>query len=79
MWDIKLKFIDVNNSIVVIRGKGVGATKGKGAKYIVMEDNLTLGVGHIMQCTDHISKGCIPETYIISLTNASPINLIKNK
>ena len=57
----------------------MGATKGKGAKYIVMEDDLTLGVGHTLQCTDHVSKGCIPETYIISLTNASPINLIKNK
>ena len=56
MWDIKLKLIETDNSMVVTRGKGGGRTiKGKGIKYMVMEDYLTLGGGNTMQYTDHIS------------------------
>ena len=32
-----------------------------------------------MQCTDHVSYKCTVETYIIELTNVTPINLIKKK
>ena len=48
----------------------------KGAKYMVMEDDLTLGGGHTMQYTDHVSQKCALELYIILLTNITPINLI---
>ena len=32
-----------------------GVIKGKGGKYIVMEDYLILGGGHTMQYTEHVS------------------------
>ena len=38
---------------------------------MVMEDNLTLGGEHTMQCTDDVSQKCIHETYIILLTNVT--------
>lgn len=44
-----------------------------------MEDELTLDGGNTVQCIDHVSWKCIPETYIILLTNVSQINLIKKK
>ena len=28
MWDVKLKLMDTDNSMVVTRGKGVGGRKG---------------------------------------------------
>ena len=43
-----------------------------------MEDDVTLGGGHTMQCTDNVSWIHILETYIILLTNITPVNLIKN-
>lgn len=60
MWDIKLKLIETNNSMVAIRGKGWGAVKGKGSKYMVMEGDLTLGGGDTSisvqhTSTDHVS------------------------
>ena len=53
MWDIKLKLIETESSVVVTRGKGV--RRSKGAKYMVREDDMTLGGGHTMQYTDHVS------------------------
>ena len=44
----------------------------KGVKYLVTEDDLTLGGGHTMQCIDHVSQKCILEIYIILLTNVTP-------
>ena len=35
---------------------GEGAVNCKGAKYMVMEDDLTLGGGHTMQYTDYVSE-----------------------
>ena len=32
-----------------------------------------------MQYTDHVLQNCTPETYIILLTNVTPINSIKKK
>ena len=29
-----------------------------------MEDDLTLGDGHTMQYTDHVSHKCIPKSYM---------------
>ena len=56
MWDIKLKLRDTdNNSMVVSRGKEVKrVVNGKGTKYMVTEDDLTLGNGHMMKYTDHV-------------------------
>ena len=48
----------------------------KGAKYMVTEDDLTLGGGHTLQCTGHVSQKYMLETYIILLINVAPINLI---
>ena len=36
-------------------GRGGGVVKGKGGKNIVMEDDETLGGGHIMQYSDYES------------------------
>lgn len=47
---------------------------------MVMEEDLILGGGHIVQYTDNVSQNCTPKTYIILLTNDTTINLIiKNK
>ena len=51
---IQLKLIDTDNSMVVTRRK-VGRVVVKGTKYIVIEDDLTLGGGHTMQYTDRVS------------------------
>ena len=40
MWDLKLKLIDTDNSVVVTRGKGVGKVKGKGGQIGGDPDNL---------------------------------------
>ena len=49
----------------------------KGTKYRVKEDDLTLGGGHTMQYTGHVSQKCTLEIYIILLTNGTTINVIK--
>ena len=41
--------------MVVTRGKGFGEV-GKGAKCMVIGDDWTLGGGHAMQYTDHVSS-----------------------
>ena len=51
--------------------------KGKGAKYTVMEEDLTLGGEHPLHYTDDVLQDCTLETYIILLTNVTLINLIK--
>ena len=43
------------------------------------EKDLTLGGGHTMQYMDRVSKKCTLKTYVILLTNCTPIHLIKNK
>lgn len=43
MWDINLKLIDIDSSVLVSRGEGVGEG---GTSYLVREDGLTLGGGH---------------------------------
>ena len=42
------------------------------------EDDLTLGGGHTMQYTDHVSQKCPLDTYMVLLTNVTPINLNLN-
>ena len=42
---------------------------------MVTEDGLTLGGGHTIQYTDQLSQKCALETYVILLTNVTPINL----
>ena len=54
MWDMKLKLIDTDNSILVTRGKRVEVLKGKGVKYTVTEDDSTVGGGNILIYTDCI-------------------------
>ena len=46
---------------------------------MVIEGGLTWGRKHTIQDTDFVLQNCVPETYIISLTNAIPINSIKNR
>ena len=48
----------------------------KGAKYMVTEDDLTLGGGHTVPCIDHVSWKSIRETYIM-LTNEFNLNKMK--
>ena len=43
---------------------------------MVTEGDLTLGDGHTMQYTDHLSQKCTPEIYIVLLSNVTPINSI---
>ena len=57
-------------------GSSRGMVKVKGHKYMVMEEDLTLGGGHTMQYTDHILNKCTLDTYMILLTNVTTINLI---
>lgn len=43
---------------------------------MVTKEELTLGGGHTMQYTDHVSWTCTLETYVILFTNGTPIHLI---
>ena len=45
---------------------------------MVMEGDLTWGGEHTIQYTDEVLQNCARETYIILLTNVTPINSIKN-
>ena len=49
----------------------------KGIKYLVMKRDQTLGSEHTMQHRDEVSQNYTPETYILLLTNITPINLNK--
>ena len=49
----------------------------KGTMYMAISDDLTLGGGHTVQYTGHVSQKCTLETYIILLTNVTPINLME--
>ena len=46
---------------------------------MVMEGDLSWGGEHTVQCTNDVSYNCTPETYIILLTNVTPINSKKCK
>ena len=41
---------------------------------MVVEGDLTLDGEHKIQYTDDVLQNCTPETYIILLTNVTPIN-----
>ena len=43
---------------------------------MVTEGDLTLGGKHTVQYSDDLLQSCTPETYIILLTNVTPINSI---
>ena len=43
---------------------------------MVLEGGLTLGGEHTVQYTDDVSENYTPETYIIILTNVTPVSLI---
>ena len=88
MWDIKLKAMNIqtrqtnknSQTQTTVQwlpdGKGMGGSMVKWVKYMVTEDDLTLGGGHTLQCTGHVSQKYMLETYIILLINVAPINLI---
>ena len=46
---------------------------------MVMERDLTWGGEHTIQYTDDVLQNCTPETYIIALTNVTPVNLNNKK
>ena len=44
---------------------------------MVMEEDLTWDSEYTIQFADDVLRNCTPETYIIFLINATPINSIK--
>ena len=44
---------------------------------MVMEGDLTWGGEHTIQYIDNVLQDCAPESYIILLTDVTPINSIK--
>ena len=50
--------------------------KGKGVEYKVMGGHSSWSGKHTVQYAGDASQNCTRETYIILLTNVSPINLI---
>ena len=46
---------------------------------MVKEGNLTCSDEQTIQYTDDVLQNCTPETYIILLTNVTPINSMKSK
>ena len=44
---------------------------------MVMEEDLTSGGEHTLQCTNDVLYNYIPETYMILLTNVTPTNSMK--
>ena len=44
---------------------------------MVMEGDLTWGSECIIKCTDEVLQNCTPETYVMLLTNITPINSVK--
>lgn len=51
----------------------------KGVKHLVMEGDQSLGGEHKMQYVDYVLQNYVLATYIIILTNVTPIYLIKKK
>ena len=43
---------------------------------MMIERDLTWGGEHTIQYTDNVLQNCTPETYIILLTNVTPINSV---
>lgn len=62
--------------MVIAREKGgwVGESEQRGNKW---EQKETLGVKHVMQYADITLLSCTSETYMVVLTDVTPINLIK--
>ena len=46
---------------------------------MLLEGDLTLGREHTIQYTDDVLQNCTPETYIVLLSNVTPVNSIKKK
>ena len=46
---------------------------------MVIDEDLTWGGEHTIQCTDGVLWNCAPETCIILLTSVTSINSIKRK
>ena len=44
-----------------------------------MGRDVTWGSEHTIQYTDDVLQNCTPETYIIALTNVTPVNLNNKK
>ena len=40
---------------------------------MVMEEDLTMGSRHTVQYTSDVSQNCTLETYVILLTNVTPV------
>lgn len=65
MWDVKLKLIDTTLWWLP-GGSGWGVAEGEGAKYLVAEDDLTVGGGHT------VYRSCVREIHtgnLCTLTN----------
>ena len=88
MWDIKLKAAEERTrttetqSQAAVRwlpeGRAEGVETVTGPKYMGTEDAVT-GWGHTVQYTGHVWQKCTRETYIVSLTNVTPLTLIFQK
>lgn len=50
--------------------------QAKGGQYVVTEGDWTLGGEHTMQYRNGLLQNCICGTYIMLLTNVSPVNVI---
>ena len=55
MHDIKLKLIETDRQQYGGYQRQGGGGRTQEVKYMVMKDGLTLGGGHIIQYTDHVS------------------------
>ena len=66
--------------MVITRGKGGwGEVEGCDRGINGGGRRLTWGGEHTIQCTGDVSQKCTPETYVISLTNVTLINSVRNK
>ena len=67
----------IDNLVVVTRGRGGKAVKGKGGQIYSDANDLTLGGGHTVQSADHVSQKSTLKTYIPLYTNVTQIHLIR--
>ena len=70
--------MDMDNSVVVARGKGLGGG-GRGYRGINGDGDLTWGGEHTIQSTVDVLWNCAPENYILFKINVTPTKSIKRK
>ena len=84
IWDIQLKATRKTNKNSqaettvwsLPERRRLGEAKGKGVKCMAAEEDVTLGGGHRVQHTDHVSQRRALETYTILLTDVTPVDLV---